>query len=153
MSQLTTQAFACFDLADTSVNEDQLFTHLQDVINSEVRSDSFDAETAYAPFADAFNVDDAFDPFYEGEVDFDEYFQMQVERGFVVLEGVPLLNEDDHVTRWVAWILFRQFGAGDVLSFSNETFSSEGISRCFYEVSRQGQVTTKVSYTDHEDDC
>jgi hypothetical protein len=72
----------------------------------------------------------------------------------VVLEGASVENTDDHLTRWVAWVLFREFGAGDVLSFSNETAWADGsTSGCCYEVHRDGTVRTKAFYSELEEVC
>jgi hypothetical protein len=66
----------------------------------------------------------------------------------VVLEGASVENTDDHLTRWVAWVLFREFGSGDALFFSTETEWGDGTdARCFYEVHRDGTVRTKVFYS------
>lgn len=138
-------------LADSSVNSEQLYACLQDVISSEVCSDNFDADSRYACFADAFDIDDAFDPFYE-EYDFDEYFSLRIDDGTVVLEGIPLLNSDDHVTRWVAWILFRQFGQGEVLTFSSETIWDDETYIYTYKISRNGLMQTQRSFVNPEED-
>ncbi|MBD1192817.1 hypothetical protein [Vulcanococcus sp. Clear-D1] len=152
MPQCSTQAYACFDLINPSITTEQLIAHIESTIQSEVRSTAFDLDSAYQAFADAFDIDDAIDPFLDDHFDLGEYFQLKRDGQTIILEGIPLLNADDHVTRWVAWVLFRQFGAGDVLTFSTETLWADSISRCFYKVSREGQVNTKIFYSTDEND-
>ena len=153
MSQCFTLTSAAIKLADPSVSVAQLLSHLEDVIAAEARSHSFDANTVYAQLAHVFDIEGAFDPFVEDAVDYADHFQLKVEDGTVILDGVPQLNADDHVTRWVAWVLFREFGAGDILTFTSETLASESISRCLYELSRDGQVSIRVFDVAPEDDC
>jgi len=147
MSNCSTQAYASFKLADPAVSEEKLLTHLQETINAEARSESFDAEPLYGPLADAFDYDEAFNALQDDNFVLSEYTRLNLNDGVLDLVGVPLLNEDDHVTRWVAWVLFRQFGSGDVLTFSNETLWNDGTSGCIYKVSRNGSVNTKVFFS------
>ena len=84
----------------------------------------------------------------------EDHFKLSLESDSVVLEGASVENADDHLTRWVAWVLFREFGVGDALSFSTETEWADGTgSRCFYEVHRDGTVRTKVLYSDLAEVC
>ncbi len=151
MSNCSTQAYASFKLADPSVSQDQILTYIKKTINTEARSDSFDAESAYGPLAKAFDYDAAFDALQEDDFDLSEHLRLSLKDGFVDLEGVPLLNEDDHVIRWFAWVLFRQFGEGDVLTFSNETLWNDGISKCIYAVSRNGSVNTSIYFNERKE--
>lgn len=147
MSNCSTQAYASFKLADPSVSQDQILNYIKETINTEARSESFDAESAYGPLSKAFDYDAAFDALQEDDFDLSEHLKLSLKDGFVDIEGVPLLNEDDHMTRWFAWVLFRQFGEGDVLTFSNETRWNDGTSRCIYEVSRNESVKAWNSFT------
>ena len=154
MSYCFTQVFASFVLADSSFTLDNLLSHLQQVIASEVHHDEFDVAGAYGPFADAFDYDDAFDPLLADDFRLEDHFKLSLESDSVVLEGASVENADDHLTRWVAWVLFREFGVGDALSFSTETEWADGTgSRCFYEVHRDGTVRTKVLYSDLAEVC
>jgi hypothetical protein len=146
MSNCSTQAYASFKLADPSVSQDQILTYIRETINTEARSESFDAESAYGPLAETFDYDAAFDALQEDDFDFSEHLTLSLKDGFVDLEGVPLLNEDDHVTRWFAWVLFRQFGEGDVLTFSNKTIEDEGTSGCIFKIDRNGTVDVKTYF-------
>lgn len=152
MSNCSTQAYASFKLADPSVTQEQILAHLQETINAEARSESFDAETLYGPLADAFDYDEAFDALQDDDFVLSEYTKLSLSDGVLELEGVPLLNEDDHLTRWIAWVLFHQFGAGDVLTFSNKSIWNNGTSGCIYEVSRNGSVQAKTYFVKTEED-
>lgn len=152
MSNCSTQAFASFKLADPSVTQEHILAHLQETINAEARSESFDAETLYGPLADAFDYDEAFDALQDDDFVLSEYTRLNLNDGVLDLEGIPLLNEEDHVTRWVAWVLFRQFGEGEALTFSNETLWKEGTSGCVFEVGRNGSVNTKTYFVKPEED-
>ena len=147
MSVCFSQVFASFVPVDSSLTIDKVLSHLQQVIASEVHHDEFDVAGAYGPFADAFDYDDAFDPLLADDFRLEDHFKLSLDSDSVVLEGASVENADDHLTRWVAWVLFRQFGSGDALSFSTETEWGDGTgSSCFYEVHRDGNVRTKVFY-------
>jgi hypothetical protein len=152
MSSCSTQAYASFKLADPSVTQEQILAHLQETIKAEARSESFDAETLYGPLADAFDYDEAFDALQDDNFVLSEYTRLNLNEGVLDLVGVPLLNEDDHVTRWIAWVLFHQFGAGDVLTFSNKTIWNDGVSGYVYDVSRDRPVKAKTSFVKTEED-
>ena len=154
MSFCFTQVFASFVPVDPSLTIDHLLSHLQQVIASEVHQDEFDVAGAYGALADAFDYDDAFDTLLEDDFQLEDNCTLNLQSGSVVLEGASVENVDDHLTRWVAWVLFREFGSGDVLSFSTETEWGDGTgSRCFYEVHRDGIVRTKVFYSDSMVPC
>ena len=144
MSSCFSQVQASFLPVDSSLTKEQILAHLQNVIEAEVRNDAFNADTAYEPLATAFSYFDAFDIIFEDDFDLAEYCQLTLESGSIVLQGASVENGDDHVTRWVAWVLFRDFGAGEFLYFSSETLWREGTSRCFYQVNRDGTVTVNV---------
>lgn len=148
MSYCFTQVFASFVPVDASLTADHLLSSLRQVIASEVFNQTFDVDAAYGPLVDAFDYEDAFEPLLEDDFQLEDHFRLTLQSGSVVLEGASVENTDDHLTRWVAWVLFREFGAGDVLSFSTETEWGDGTgSRCFYQVHRDGTVTTKVFYS------
>ena len=153
MSSCFSQVYASFTPVDSTLTLDQVLEHLQYVIQSEVRNDAFDHDTAYEHLATAFSYFDAFDIILEDDFDLSEYCQLTLESGSIVLKGASVENGDDHVTRWVAWVLFREFGAGDTLYFSSETLWREGTSRCFYQVNRDGTVSVEVVYPKVEEDC
>ena len=152
MSNCSTQAYASFKLADPSVSEEEILAHLSNIIHAEVHSKSFDAESAYSPLAQAFDYEDAFNAFQVDEYEFSQYFRLTINDGYVNLEGLPLLNEDDHVTRWSAWVLFRQFGEGDVLNVSSKTIEDEGTSGCIFKVDRNGSVDMKSYFVKPEEE-
>jgi len=154
MSYCFTQVFASFHPVDTSLTLDNLLSHLQQVIASEAHQDEFDVAGAYGPFADAFDYDVAFDTLLEDDFQLHDHCKLTLQLGSVVLEGASVENTDDHLTRWVAWVLFCEFGIGDALSFSTETEWGDGTgSRCFYEVHRDGTVRTKVFYSHLAEVC
>ena len=154
MSYCFTQVYAIFEPVDPLLTLDYLLTHLQKVIQSEVHNDEFDVAGAYRLFADAFDYDVAFDTLLEDDFQLADHCKLTLQSGSVVLEGASVENADDHLTRWVAWVLFREFCAGDALSFSTETEWGDGTgSRCFYEVHRDGTVRTKVFYSDLAEVC
>ena len=153
MSSCFSQVYASFTPVDSTLTLDQVLEHLQYVIQSEVRNDAFDHDAAYEHLATAFSYFDAFDIILEDDFDLAEYCQLTLESGSIVLKGASVENGDDHVTRWVAWVLFREFGAGDTLYFSSETLWREGTSRCFYQVNRDGTVSVEVVYPKVEEDC
>ena len=154
MSYCFTQVFASFDPVDPSLTLDNLLSHLQQVIASEAHNDEFDVAGAYGLFADAFDYDVVFETLLEDDFQFADHCKLTFQSGSVVLEGASVENTDDHLTRWIAWVLFREFGAGDALSFSTETEWGDGTgSRCFYEVHRDGTVRTKVFYSDLAEVC
>ena len=150
MSNCSTQARASFKLADPSVSQEQILSHLEETIKAEAHSETFDAETLYGPLADAFDYEEAFDALKEDDFLLSNFTRLSLNNGSLDLEGVPLLNEDDQVTRWVSWVLFRQFGEGDVLTFFNETIWNDATSGCIYKVSRNGSVNTNVHFNKHE---
>lgn len=154
MSFCFTQVFASFVPVDVSLTADDLVSHLLQVIAAEVLNESFDLDAAYGPLADAFDYHDAFELLSEDDFKLEDHCRLTLQSGSVVLEGASVENTDDHLTRWVAWVLFREFGAGDVLSFSTETEWGDGTgSRCFYQVHRDGTVTTKVFFSDSAEVC
>ena len=154
MSFCLTQVFASFFPVDPSLTIDHLLFHLQQVIASEVHQDEFDVAGAYGALADAFDYDVAFETLLEDDFQLADHCKLTFQSGSVVLEGASVENTDDHLTRWIAWVLFREFGAGDALSFSTETEWGDGTgSRCFYEVHRDGTVRTKVFYSDLAEVC
>ena len=154
MSYCFTQVYASFEPVDSSLTLDQLLSRLQQVIQSEVHQVGFDVDGAYGPFSDAFDYDDAFEPLLEDDFDLADHCKVTLQSGSVVLEGSSVENADDHLTRWVAWVLFREFGVGDALSFSTNTEWGDGsASRCFYEVHRDGTVSTKVFYSEPAEVC
>ena len=119
--------------------------YLNLLVLTQVRDGNFDSHSKYSPFADAFDYEDAFYSFFEEDYCLDELFHLSLQQGRVVLEGVPALNTDDMVTRWVAWVLFSRFGFGDALCFTVETcWQHEGNFKCFYAVQRDGTVCTKM---------
>ena len=152
MSNCSTQANASFNLADRSVNQEHILAHLQETINAEALSDSFDGERLYGSLADAFDYDEAFDALQDDDFVLSGYTRLSLNDGVLDLEGIPRLNEDDHVTRWIAWVLFRQFGEGEVLTFTNETLWDEGTSGCIFDVSRNGSVSTRTYFVKPEED-
>jgi hypothetical protein len=148
MSYCFTQVFASFDPVESSLTINHLLSHLQQVIASEVHHDDFDVAGAYGPFSDAFDYDVAFETLLEDDFQLADHCKLTLQSGSVVLEGSPVENTDDDLTRWVAWVLFREFGSGDTLSFSTETEWGDGTgSRCFYEVHRDETVRTKLFYS------
>jgi len=153
MSSCFSQVYASFTPVDSTLTLDQVLEHLQHLIQSEVRNDDFDHDAAYGHFGDNLRYLDAFDVIFEDDFDLAEYCQLTLESGSIVLQGASVMNADDHVTRWVAWVLFREFGAGDTLYFSSETLWREGTSRCFYQVNRDGTVSVEVVYPQVEEDC
>ena len=154
MSVCFSQVFASFDPVDSSLTIDHLLSHLQKVIASEVHQDEFDIAGSYGLFADAFDYDVVFETLLEDDFQLADHCKLTFQSGSVVLEGASVENTDDHLTRWIAWVLFREFGAGDALSFSTETEWGDGTgSRCFYEVHRDGTVMTKVFYSDLAEVC
>ena len=153
MSSCFSQVYASFIQVDSTLTLDQVLKHLQHVIQSEVRNDAFDHDASYEPLAAAFSYFDAFDIIFEDDFNLAEYCQLTLESGSIVLQGSSVENGDDHVTRWVAWVLFREFGAGNSLCFSSETIWREGTSRCFYQVNRDGTVTVEVVYPQVEEYC
>jgi len=154
MSSCFTQVYAIFEPVDPSLTLDNLLSHLQQVIASEVHQVGFDVAGAYAPFADAFDFDVAFETLLEDDFQLADHCKVTLQSGSVVLEGASVENTDDQLTRWVAWVLFREFGSGHSLSFSTETEWGDGTgSRCFYEVHRDGTVRTKVFYSDLAEVC
>ena len=154
MSSCFAKTYASFVLTDSSLTLDKILTHLQQVIQSEVHNDGFDADKAYAPFAIAFDYDDAINPLLEDNFQLADYCKLTIESDSLFLEGNWVENTDDHLTRWVAWVLFREFGVGDVLSFSTETDWEDGSSSgCFYEVHRDGTVNERVVYSEVEQVC
>jgi len=154
MSSCFTQVFASFDPVDSSLPLDKMLSHLQQVIATEVHQDEFDVAGAYGPFADAFDYDVAFETLLEDDFQLADHCKVTLQSGSVVLEGASVENTDDHLTRWVAWVLFCEFGIGDALSFSTETEWGDGTgSRCFYEVHCDGTVRTKVFYSDLAEVC
>jgi hypothetical protein len=149
MSLCFTQVFASFVPVNSSLTIDHLLSHLQQVIAAEVHHDEFDVACAYGPFSDAFDYDVAFETLSEDDFQLADHCKLTLQSGSVVLEGASVENTDDHLTRWVAWVLFREFGSGDALSFSTVTEWGDGTgSRCFYEVHRDGIVRTKVFYSE-----
>jgi hypothetical protein len=153
MSSCFSQVYASLTPVDSTLTLDQVLEHLQYLIQTEVRHGDFDADTAYGHLATAFSYFDAFDIIFEDDFDLAEYCQLTLESGSIVLQGTSVENGDDHVTRWVAWVLFRDFGAGESLYFSSETLWREGTSRCFYQVNRDGTVSVEVVYPTVEEDC
>ncbi len=154
MSYCFTQVYAIFEPVDPSLTLDYLWSHLQQVIQSEVHQVGFDVDGAYGPFTDAFDYDVAFETLLEDDFQLADHCKLTLQSGSVVLEGASVENTDDHLTRWVAWVLFREFGSGDALSFSTETEWGDGTgSRCFYEVHRDGTVMTKVFYSEPAEVC
>ena len=154
MSFCFTHVFASFISINPSLTLDEILSYLQKVIQSEVHNDEFDAHSSYAPFSDAFDCEDAFDLLLEDDFQLADHCKLTLQSGSVVVEGAYVENLDDHLTRWVAWVLFREFGVGDALSFSTETEWGDGSgSRCFYEVHRDGTVRTKVFYSDLTEVC
>ena len=148
MSYCFTQVYAIFEPVDPSLTLDHLLSHLQQVIQSEVHQVGFDVDGAYGPFSDAFDYDVAFETLLEDDFQLADHCKFSLQSGSVVLEGASVENTDDHLTRWVAWVLFREFGSGDALSFSTETEWGDGTgSRCFYEVFRDGTVKAKPFYS------
>jgi hypothetical protein len=154
MSSCFTKAYASFVPVDSSLTLEQFKKYLLQVIDSEVLNDGFDPVGAYGHFADAFDCDDAFDPILQDDFQLSEHCKLTLESGSLFLEGVWVENVDDHLTRWAAWVLFREFGVGDVLSLSNETAWADGsTSGCCYEVHRDGTVRTKVFHSELEEVC
>ena len=148
MSFCFTQVYASFEPVDSSLTLLHLTNYLQQVIQSEVHQAGFDVDGAYGPFSDAFDYDVAFETLLEDEFQLADHCKLTLQSGSVVLEGASVENTDDHLTRWVAWVLFREFGSGDALFFSTETEWGDGTdARCFYEVHRDGTVRTKVFYS------
>ena len=148
MSFCFTHVFASFIPVNPLLTLDETLSYLQKVIQSEVHNDEFDVHASYAPFSDAFDCEDAFDLLLEDDLQLADHCKLTLQSGSVVVEGAYVENVDDHLTRWVAWVLFREFGVGDVLSFSTETEWGDGSgSRCFYEVFRDGTVKAKHFYS------
>ena len=153
MSSCFSQVCASFAIVDSSLTLEYVLDHLQHVIQSEVRHRRFDADSAYGYFGDDLRYLDAFDIIFEDDFDLSDYCQLTLESSSIVLQGTSVMNADDHVTRWVAWVLFRDLGAGESLCFSSETLWREGTSRCFYQVNRDGTVSVEVVYPEVEEDC
>jgi hypothetical protein len=148
MSFCFTHVFASFISVNPSLTLDEILSYLQKVIQSEVHNDEFDVYASYAPFSDAFDCEDAFDLLLEVDFQLADHCKLTLQSGSVVVEGAYVENVDDHLTRWVAWVLFREFGVGDALSFSTETEWGDGSgSRCFYEVFRDGTINVKPFYS------